>query len=558
MTDITLSTNSNAVITPVVRHLKPYISSIVHHELSFNQVIPNLIILSNTQADCPTPHLLLNWVDLDAVSPTFAAFLQGKPSKLTAILEEIEAYCTHLERAASTLTQVFLPLFILHPRWGLNTSETISGALCPKEIIDTANSLLLNKYKQSSTITLINLSPLLHDDFFNPKLWYSAKLAYSNQIFKGVAERISAFLLNQAGKEKKAIILDLDDTLWGGILGDAGKENLVLGPSSPKGEAYQDFQKCLYRLKERGIILALCSKNEEAIALEAINSHDHMILSENDFSAWRINWDDKATNIKEIAKELNLGLQSLIFLDDNPSERDRVASALPEVLVPDLPKDPMKYVSTLSSLDVFNFSTSSGEDQQRTQLYKEEKKRQESAQILSIDEWLHSLEMKIYLAPLKASNEARFIQLMNKTNQMNLTTRRETSASLKNWLNNGRREMWGLSLEDKFGKSGLVAGLGFEQSKETLNITDFFVSCRVFNKGVEECLLHLLTLRARDANASTITATYIPTQKNSPCYDKFKMLWNEKKPFAFELPIEKYSTLPKHISSFTIEVDNDA
>lgn len=232
------------------------------------------------------------------------------------------------------------------------------------------------------------------------------------------------------------IICDLDNTLWGGVIGDDGIDNIKLGGIDPVGESFKLFQQELYRLSSRGIILAICSKNSESVALEMIEQHPDMILRKKDFSSIRINWNDKAANVVEIVKELNLGLQSVVFLDDNPSERDRIKQALPEVYVPDLPIDVTQYPVFISRLDCFETPAITLEDRKRTDWFKQEQRRESiKLNVDSLEEWLHSLEIKLTPHKLDKFLLTRAVQLMNKTNQFNMATRRFTIEEFWSWRN---------------------------------------------------------------------------------------------------------------------------
>src|SRR5262249_28309320 len=230
------------------------------------------------------------------------------------------------------------------------------------------------------------------------------------------------------------------------------------------GEAFADFQRAIKHLKRRGVILGIVSKNEESVALEAIRKHPEMVLREEDFVCWKINWIDKARNIADLASELNLGLQSVVFIDDNPVERARVRHALPEVLVPDWPDDKLLYLSAFSRLRCFDTAAISWEDAERTRLYVEERKRDQlQTEVGSVEDSLKSLELTVRAEPLGKTNLTRATQLLNKTNQLNLTTRRMTDAELLEWTARPDRAFWTIQVSDRFGNAGLTGLLGIER-----------------------------------------------------------------------------------------------
>ncbi|SVC87307.1 uncharacterized protein METZ01_LOCUS340161, partial [marine metagenome] len=246
----------------------------------------------------------------------------------------------------------------------------------------------------------------------NPKLWYMGKIPFGNPVFKQAVSEIKSALTGLMGEAKKIILIDLDDTLWGGIVGEEGWQNLKLGGHDPIGEAFVDFQKALKSLTRRGILLGVISKNEEQVALEAIDKHPEMILKRDDFSGWRINWCDKAGNIIELMEELKLGTQTAVFIDDHPVERARIREALPEVLVPDWPNDKMLYKECLMKLNCFNASFISREDYERTKMYQAESGRKELKKKLgSLDDWLKTLEIKVVVDEINKTNRQRASQL---------------------------------------------------------------------------------------------------------------------------------------------------
>jgi FkbH-like protein len=357
-------------------------------------------------------------------------------------------------------------------------------------------------------------------------------------------------MVGLAGGARKLVILDLDDTMWGGIVGDVGWENLRLGGHDGMGEAFVDFQRAVKNLTRRGIVLGIVSKNEEATALEAIRSHPEMVLREEDFVGHRINWRDKAQNILELAKELNLGLQSVVFIDDNPVERARVREALPEVLVPDWPEDKHLYRSALAALRCFDAPSISKEDAERTALYAAERKREQlQASVGSMDEWLKSLGIVVSAEPLGPSNLPRTAQLLNKTNQLNLTTRRLTEAELTEWVADPSRALWAVTVRDRFGDAGLTGIVSLEMSGTTARIVDYVLSCRVMGRKVEETMVHLAVEHARSRGAERVEAIFVPTAKNKPCLtfwqssgfscdDGQTFVWDPSRPFVLPEPVQ--------------------
>ncbi len=294
-------------------------------------------------------------------------------------------------------------------------------------------------------------------------------------------------------------------------------QNLRLGGHDPIGEAFTDFQVNIKAMTNKGIVLAIVSKNSESVALEAINTHPEMVLSVDDFAGWRINWKDKAQNIVDLVNELNLGLQSVVFIDDNPVERSRVAEALPEVYVPEWPADVMLYSKALLSLGCFDVVSLSGEDALRSKMYSAERKRASLRKDLgSLDSWLSSLEIEMIWEDYKEENSTRLLQLINKTNQFNLSTRRLTAEEFSSWLEVPENFIFSLRVKDKYGDSGLVGILSVSKSGETLRVVDLILSCRVFGRKIEYILLQKALKLMFELNCKNLVVEYFPTNKNQP------------------------------------------
>jgi len=368
-------------------------------------------------------------------------------------------------------------------------------------------------------------------DAHNPKLWYMAKVAFGNDVMREAARDLKAALAAISGSSRKLLILDLDNTLWGGVVGDVGWESLRLGGHDAVGEAFVAFQREVKALSRRGVVLAVVSKNEEAIALEAIKRHPEMALTIDDVAQWRINWKDKAANIVDLVQALNLGLDSAVFIDDNPAERLRVREALPEVFVPEWPTQPALYRKALLELRCFDTATLSDEDRQRSESYTAERRRSELCKSLpSIDDWLHSLEQTVEVESLNSANAARAAQLFNKTNQMNLATRRMPQDELIAWASLPDHRVWTFRVADRFSDSGLTGILSLEIGRDAAEIVDFVLSCRVMGRRVEETMLHVAIEFAHTLGLHYVCAVYRETAKNRPCLE----FWSKSSGFTQE------------------------
>lgn len=351
----------------------------------------------------------------------------------------------------------------------------------------------------------------------NAKLWHLGKIPYGHEVFRAAAADLRAAYAGLRGQARKLVVLDLDDTLWGGIVGDVGWENLQLGGHDAVGEAFVAFQRELKALTRRGVILAVVSKNDEEVALTAIRNHPEMVLREEDLAGWRINWHDKADNVLQVVGDLNLGLQSVVFIDDNPAERARVAETFPEVLVPDWPADPLLYGKALRELTCFDAPALTGEDRERTGMYVADRQRRDLQERLGTPEdWLASLNLQVTLAPIAAENLPRAAQLLNKSNQLNLTTRRVSEAELAAWAAAPEVTTWTLRVADRFGDAGLTGVVTVQQADRQLRVVDFVLSCRVFGRRIEHLMLSLAVAEAQRRGCDTVVAEYLPTAKNKP------------------------------------------
>ena len=350
------------------------------------------------------------WTRPETAIPSFARLLTFESVDKEALRAEVDEFCSLIENAAVGYRFVFVPSWT-QPSWqrGLGMLDLRDGG---SSIALTAMNLqLMERLGRTRNIFVLNAARWLANvgpTAVNPKAWYLGKIAMARPALSEAAQDIRAALGALSGGPRKLLILDLDDTLWGGIVGDTGWEGLRLGGLDGSGEAYVDFQKAIKDLKRRGIVLGIVSKNEESVALEAIRSHPAMILHEEDFVGWKINWTDKARNILELTQSLNLGLQSVVFIDDNPIERARVREALPEVYVPEWPKEEFLYAGALRSLRCFDAPALSREDLERTRMYGEESRREALRQkVGSIEEWLKTLDIRVIVAPVNEATLAR-------------------------------------------------------------------------------------------------------------------------------------------------------
>ena len=332
-------------------------------------------------------------------------------------------------------------------------------------------------------------------------------------------------LLAQLGLSKKCLVLDLDNTLWGGVIGDDGLGGIRLGQGEAEGEGFVAFQRYVRKLRERGVILAVCSKNNEEIAREVFLMHPEMVLKLEDISCFTANWEDKASNLRAIARNLNIGLNSLVFVDDNPVERAIVRQMLPDVAVPEIGTDPTDFIETLERNRFFQLVLFGKEDLQRTEYYLANAERQQIASSAeSIEDFLKSLKMVATVEPISSLSLERSTQLINKSNQFNLTTIRRSAAEVlavakdPNWITRT------VSLKDRFGDNGLISVLLAEIDGDFLKIDTWLMSCRVLKRNVEQFLFNELCALAARRGISVIRGQYVPTAKNELVKDHYRNL----------------------------------
>jgi len=473
-----------------------------------------------------SPDVVLVWTRPEAVVESWARACAGEPVSPEDVLADVDAFVDLLGRIEGRAATVLVPLWAAPANRRTFATSSLNDPSGPARLLARMNLRLLERLDGMPGFLALDAPAWLATvgaGAWSPKMWAMGKIPFGNDLFREAAAAIKAALRGVTGRSRKLVILDLDDTLWGGIVGDDGMEGLRLGGHDPVGEAYADFQRALKALTRRGIALGIVSKNEEETALRAIREHPEMVLRLEDFAGWRINWQDKAANVADLAAEINVGLDSVVFLDDNPVERGRVAEALPDVLVPEMPRDPSGYVPTLEGLRCFDPPSLSEEDRERASMYTAERQRKTArTDIADLDSWLVTLGTVVTCEPLGPENLTRCAQLLNKTNQMNMTTRRLPEAELTKWVAEAGRRFWAFRVRDKHGDLGLTGLLSVEPDGNAARIVDFVLSCRVMGRRVEETMLAHAVAWAREAGLAEVTAEPVPTEKNAPCLRFFR------------------------------------
>jgi len=354
------------------------------------------------------------------------------------------------------------------------------------------------------------------------KLFYMARMRHTDGALRELASYSMRYVKPLKGLTRKCVVVDLDGTLWGGVVGEVGPDGIQLGPVAP-GIEFVDFQEALLNLTKRGILLAVCSKNNPDDVMPVLREHKHMVLREEHFAAVRINWRNKAENLREIAEELNIGLDSFVFLDDNPVERELIRQMLPQVLTIELPRDASQYRPTLENLSDFELLALTKEDEQRASQYRANRQRQAlELSSGSLDDYLHSLEIRAEIARAEGHHVPRLVQMLNKTNQFNTTTRRYQTPEIERFVASPDHRVYVLEVADRFGEHGLVGSAIVRRERDAWRIDNVLLSCRVMGLSVETVLLKRIYDAARLHDAARLVGEFIPTAKNGPTADFYR------------------------------------
>ena len=395
--------------------------------------------------------------------------------------------------------------------------HALSGTL--KSLIDNINRELAKSVFEAGDV-LLDIAGLAETvglaDWHDPKLWNMAKLPFSDELIPLYSEHVGRTLAALRGKSRKVLVLDLDNTVWGGVIGDDGLEGIKIAQGDATGEAHLAVQRLALDLRQRGIVLAVSSKNDDDVARAPFEQHPEMLLKLDHLAVFQANWNDKATNIQAIADELSLGLDSLVFLDDNPVERGLVRRLLPQVAVPELPDEVAYYARTLSLGGYFESITFANEDLKRADFYQDNAKRANlQNQIGGVEAYLASLEMTITFQPFDATGRARIVQLINKSNQYNLTTRRYTDPEIVAAEENPEVFTLQVRLTDLFGDNGMISVVICRPGEAgAWDIDTWLMSCRVLERKVEHMVLREILEHARAGGIRKLTGTYRPTDRN--------------------------------------------
>lgn len=472
---------------------------------------PDVAVVVNTPAsiaDWPDPH----------------ASRQEVARMIDAVCDHWAGLCESLH--ARTNCEIVLDNFHALPLRALGAAGArLAGD--PNRFIDGVNAALADRLPAYVHIHDVAGLSALHGVYrwFDARFWHQGKHPVSFECLLPYVRSAAGIIGALRGRSAKCLVVDLDNTLWGGVVGDEGPEALLIGPGEPLGEAFQAFQRYLLDLRNRGVLLAVCSKNDESAALAPFARRKEMVLRRDDFSAFVANWEPKSDGLRRIAAELNLGVDSLVFADDNPAEREQVRQGVPEVRVVELGPDPSEYPLAVDRTGWFETVAISEEDRRRSAMYQENAAREElRGASLDYTGYLRSLEMRARIAPFDHATLDRVAQLTGKTNQFNLTTLRLSRSELETMMLSPDCLTATVQLEDRFGDNGLISVFAARAERDELWIDLWLMSCRVLNRGVEHLLRNHVVERAREAGYAVLHGVYRPTARNQLVKDLYPSL----------------------------------
>lgn len=479
-----------------------YFEEIMFENAALKAFAPDVVFIHTTHVN------IRNFPALPDSEETVARKLQDEIDLLEAMWERLKA------EYGCTIIQNNYELPFARPLGNLDFSD-----LHGKTHFIAALNQHIARHAQENTHFLVHdihyLSSWIGlEKWHNRQDWYAYKYALGLDCIPAFAQNLAAILKALFGNSKKALVLDLDNTLWGGVIGDDGVNQIKIGSGSALAEAYTDFQAYVRDLRDRGIILTVASKNELQNAKEGF-AHPDSTLRFDDFASFQANWDPKSASIRTIARDVNIGLDSMVFVDDNPAERELVRQQVPEIVVPEMGDNIVQYIALLDKSGLFEATRISAEDRSRHQFYQQNATRAEqSSQFHDYGQYLASLSMHAHILPFDTANLERITQLINKTNQFNLTTRRYTQAEVAGLIDNPQHVALHGRLSDKFGDNGLITAMVGRLAADVLHIELWIMSCRVLKRGMEFAMFDELVRRASALGATTITGAYIKTAKN--------------------------------------------
>ena len=438
-------------------------------------------------------------------------FVETKVDEIKKLVE------TFLDNSNSKLVITNFQIPVYSP-YGINEQKEDFGM---KQLVYEINNKIRHELKDQPLVFIYDFNEFVMKfgeyNVFNYQDYFFGDIKISIDYIPKFADELLGYVNAVMGITKKCIVLDLDNTLWGGIIGEDGFDNIKLGDDAV-GRSFVEFQKRLLALNQRGIILAINSKNNFEDAMEVIKKHPSMILREDNFACMKINWDDKVTNLQEISKELNIGLDSMVFFDDDLINQEFVKTSLPEVLVVELPNDSSQFAQIITKMKEFDVLKITEEDVKRNEMYLVQKKRTElKNKIVDFDEFLKQMNIEVNIKKADSFTIPRISQLTLKTNQFNLTTKRYQQEEISSFSSDKDRIIECVQVSDKFGDNGITGVYIIEKkdSKEWI-IDTFLLSCRIMGRKVEEAMLYQIIEKAKNLGIKKIKGKFIPTKKNKP------------------------------------------
>jgi FkbH-like protein len=501
------------------------------------------------------PNLVLLMIRLEEVLPDFIDEFSTRPSseweqRIASKVQELGSLAERIEKAFPAQV-VVQNMTLPHGGYlGINDPQRPDGQ---GYLVQRFNQGLAAEFARRKGVFLWDFDRFVrakgYDNLYDPKMWYVSRNPFKQSAYPAIVDDLTRYLRSALGRIKKCVVVDLDNTLWGGIVGEDGFDGIALGHDYP-GNCYRDFQKELLKLYHRGILLAINSKNNESDAFEVLDNHPDMVLRRKHFAAHRINWQDKASNLKAIANDLNIGIDSMIFLDDNPRECELVRQQCPDchvVCLPDKPYLIPRFLDSVPGLDCISLTE---EDTQRGEMYQAQIARgQSAATFQSLEDYWKNLELEVKIEPARSFSIPRIAQLTQRTNQMNVTTRRYTEAEVEAL---GRDPSWrivSVAARDRFGDHGIIGVMFIKVNDDHCHIDTFLMSCRVLGLGMEQYMIGFAAAVAKRANVRKLVGEFIPTSKNKVAADMYpKLGFRKLNDTLFGMNLEQPTfEIPKHI-----------
>lgn len=509
--------------------LEPYIGvellrhglvTAVHHS-PYNQIYTELLSPSSRLRSDPPDVVVILWRMEELLAEAINLLIRDPKAARAAVSREIDqllsAMRTFLEKSNATIIVSSPPRPDIHPLGLLDARAEEGIAALHTDVV----SLWRRALSDLSRIHLLDLDGVQRDfgasRAANPRMWLLAKIPWSEPFSQQVGKQIARIVKSLKCAARKVLVMDCDNTLWGGVVGEDGALGVAVGEDAP-GNAYAELQRYALKLRERGILLALVSKNDEADVWEVFDRHPGMILKREHLSAACINWLPKSQNLRQIARDLNLGSDSLVFLDDSAAECAEVGANAPEVMTIHLRGDPAYYVGLLDASCAFDQLSLTNEDMQRADMYAQERQRETlRTEVKSMEVYLAGLGLRVRIARATEEQLGRVTQLVNKTNQFNLTTQRRSEAEVRALWQDLTWHLFTLTVTDRFGEYGLTGVVFCVERADAWEIDTLVLSCRVLGRGVETALLAVLQKRAKERGKESLCGRFIPTAKNSMC-----------------------------------------